>query len=221
MVEVRGKVRAKESNLFQSFGVPSREADYEADTVIFAQGENCTTVLFIVDGTIKLSVVSPKGKEAVVALLKPGDFLGEGCLAGQARRMSTATAATAATVLALAKEEMLEQLHANVAFADRFLTHMLTRNIRIEEDLVDLLFNSSEKRLARALLLLARYGESDQPQRVLPHMSHELLAEMIGATRSRVSVFMNKFRRMGLIEYKNGVVKVDSSLISVVLHERD
>ena len=167
---------------------------------------------------MKLSVVSRAGKEAVVGLLKSGDFLGEGCLAGQSRRMATATALTPTKILILDKQEMMERLHDNVQFSDRFLSHMLSRNIRIEEDLVDQLFNSSEKRLARALLLLARYGEREKPQRVLPKLSQELLAEMIGTTRSRVNFFMNKFRKLGFIEY-NGGLKIDNSLLSVVLHD--
>jgi CRP-like cAMP-binding protein len=150
--------------------------------------------------------------------MKAGDFLGEGCLAGQPRRMATATTLTPTTILIVDKQEMTDRLHDNPRFSDRFLSHMLTRNIRIEEDLVDQLFNSSEKRLARALLLLARYGEHEKPQRVLPKLSQELLAEMVGTTRSRVNFFMNKFRKLGFIDY-NGGLKIDSSLLSVVLHD--
>jgi CRP/FNR family transcriptional regulator, cyclic AMP receptor protein len=204
--------------VFEAAGVPGRPADYQTSAVIFAQGEPGTTVMFIKKGTVKLSVVSRAGKEAVVGLLKSGDFLGEGCLAGQSRRMATATALTATTMVILDKQEMTDRLHDNARFSDRFLSHMLSRNIRIEEDLVDQLFNSSEKRLARALLLLARYGEHEQPQRVLPKLSQELLAEMVGTTRSRVNYFMNKFRKLGFIEY-NGGLKIDSSLLSVVLHD--
>ena len=199
-------------------GVPGRPADYKTAAVIFAQGEPGTTVMFIKKGTVKLSVVSSAGKEAVVALLKGGDFVGEGCLAGQSRRMATATALTPTTMLILDKLEMTKRLHDSHEFTDRFLSHMLSRNIRIEEDLVDQLFNSSEKRLARALLLLARYGENDKPQRVLPKVSQELLAEMVGTTRSRVNFFMNKFRKLGFIEY-NGGLTIDNSLLSVVLHD--
>ena len=199
-------------------GVPGRPADYKTAAVIFAQGEPGTTVMFIKKGTVKLSVVSSAGKEAVVALLKSGDFVGEGCLAGQSRRMATATALTPTTMLILDKLEMTKRLHDSHEFTDRFLSHMLSRNIRIEEDLVDQLFNSSEKRLARALLLLARYGENDKPQRVLPKVSQELLAEMVGTTRSRVNFFMNKFRKLGFIEY-NGGLTIDNSLLSVVLHD--
>jgi CRP/FNR family cyclic AMP-dependent transcriptional regulator len=154
----------------------------------------------------------------VVALRGPGDFFGEGCLAGQAFRMGTAAAVMRTALLRIAKRDMVRMLHEHPDFSDRFIAHMLTRNIRIEEDLVDQLFNSSEKRLARTLLLLARYGKEDTPQRVLPKLSQETLAEMVGTTRSRVNFFMNKFRKLGLIEY-NGGLKVHSSLLSIVLHD--
>jgi CRP/FNR family transcriptional regulator, cyclic AMP receptor protein len=209
---------ARGDDFFESAGVSSRAADYKTGAVIFAQGEPGSSVMFIKKGTVKLSVVSKSGKEAVVGLLKSGDFLGEGCLAGQSRRMATATALTPARMLILDRLEMIERLHDNVRFSDRFLSHMLARNIRIEEDLVDQLFNSSEKRLARALLLLARYGDRGTPQRVLPKLPQALLAEMIGTTRSRVNFFMNKFRKLGFIDY-NGELKIDSSLLSVVLHD--
>ena len=176
-----------------------------------------TDVFYIQQGSVKLSVLSRTGKEAVVAMLGPGDFFGEGCLAGQPRRMATASAMSASTVLVVEKPQMLEMLHTQPALAERFLAHMLARNIRIEEDLVDQLFNSSEKRLARVLLLLARYGKEDQPLRI-PKMSQETLAEMVGTTRSRVNFFMNKFRDLGFIEY-NGDIKVNSSLLTVVLHD--
>ncbi len=219
MAKVRKRSRGGRGDDFvESAGVSSRAADYKDGGVIFAQGDPSTSVMFIKKGTVKLSVVSRTGKEAVVGLLKSGDFLGEGCLAGQSRRMATATALSPTRILILDKDEMTARLHDNVRFSDRFLSHMLARNIRIEEDLVDQLFNSSEKRLARALLLLARYGEREQPQRVLPKLSQELLAEMIGTTRSRVNFFMNKFRKLGFIEY-NGGLKIDSSLLSVVLHD--
>ena len=216
-VKKRGRV-GRGDGFVESAGVSRRAADYKSGGVIFAQGDPSTSVMFIKKGTVKLSVVSRTGKEAVVGLLKSGDFLGEGCLAGQSRRMATATALSATKILILDKDEMTARLHDNVRFSDRFLSHMLARNIRIEEDLVDQLFNSSEKRLARALLLLARYGEREQPQRVLPKLSQELLAEMIGTTRSRVNFFMNKFRKLGFIDY-NGGLKIDSSLLSVVLHD--
>jgi CRP-like cAMP-binding protein len=163
-------------------------------------------------------VVNEAGKEAVVAVLGPGDFFGEGCLAGQPLRIGTATAITATTALVIQKKEMIRVLHAEHEFSDRFITFMLARNIRIEEDLVDQLFNSSEKRLARTLLLLARYGQEDTPQKVLPKISQEMLAEMVGTTRSRVNFFMNKFRKLGLIKY-NGGLQINNSLLSVVLHD--
>ena len=220
MAKTRKKPRSiRADDFFESVGVSTHSADYKAGAPIFAQGDAGTTVMFIKRGAVKLSVVSRGGKEAVVGLLKSGDFLGEGCLAGQSRRMATATALVPTKILILDKQEMMERLHDNVKFSDRFLSHMLSRNIRIEEDLVDQLFNSSEKRLARALLLLARYGEREkQPQRVLPKLSQELLAEMIGTTRSRVNFFMNKFRKLGFIDY-NGGLKIDNSLLSVVLHD--
>jgi CRP-like cAMP-binding protein len=169
-------------------------------------------------GAVRLSVLSHAGKEAVVAVLDVAHFFGEGCLAGQSQRMATATAMTACTVVVVEKQEMARQLHARPAFADRFLSHMLTRNIRIEEDLIDQLFNSSEKRLARTLLLLARYGEPEASHRKLPRVSQETLAEMVGTTRSRVNFFMNKFRKLGFIEY-NGGLKINNSLLSVVLRD--
>ena len=165
-----------------------------------------------------MSVLSAAGKEAVVAMLGPGEFFGEGCLAGQTRRMGSATAITATTVLRIAKREMLRTLHEQHDLSDFFIAHVLARNIRIEEDLVDQLFNSSEKRLARTLLLLARYGKHDTAQRTLPKLSQETLAEMVGTTRSRVNYFMNKFRKLGFIEY-NGGVNINNSLLSVVLHD--
>ena len=175
-------------------------------------------MFYVQEGGVKLSVLSSAGKEAVVAMLGPGDFLGEGCLAGQPVRMGTAAAVMRTALLRISKRDMIRMLHEHPAFSDRFLAHMLTRNIRIEEDLVDQLFNSSEKRLARTLLLLARYGKEDTTLRVLPKLSQETLAEMVGTTRSRVNFFMNKFRKLGLIEY-NGGLKVNSSLLSIVLHD--
>ena len=190
---------------------------YRRGQVIFAQGDAGHDVRYLQKGAIKLSVLSRIGKEAVVAMLVPGDFFGEGVLAGQSVRIGTATAIAASSVLTIEKEAIVRLLHEQPAFADRFLSYMLQRNIRIEADLVDQLFNSSEKRLARTLLLLARYGH-DNPTRTLPKISQETLAEMIGATRSRVNFFMNKFRKLGLIEY-NGVIKVNRSLLGVVLHD--
>jgi CRP/FNR family cyclic AMP-dependent transcriptional regulator len=200
-----------------STGITRRILRAAAGASIFEQGSPATSVFYIQEGSVKLSVVSSAGKEAVVALLGPGEFVGEGCLAGQPVRMGTATAVGATTVLRIHKREMVRTLHEHPAFADRFLTHMLRRNIRIEEDLVDQLFNSSEKRLARTLLQLARFGKPDASARVLPKLSQETLAEMVGTTRSRVNFFMNKFRRLGFIDY-NGVLKINAALLSVVLH---
>jgi CRP/FNR family transcriptional regulator, cyclic AMP receptor protein len=199
-----------------SAGTARKVAKYARSTVIFSQGDPATEVFYIQHGSVKLAVLSRTGKEAIVAILRPGDFFGEGCLAGQLRRMATASALSASTVLVVEKPQMLEVLHTQPALANRFLSHMLARNIRIEEDLVDHLFNSSEKRLARALLLLARYGNEDQPLRI--NLSQQTLAEMVGTTRSRVNFFMNKFRDLGFIEY-NGDITVKSALLTVVLHE--
>jgi CRP/FNR family transcriptional regulator, cyclic AMP receptor protein len=201
-----------------SAGAARRVVRFLKGAAVFAQGARADSVFYIQTGGVKLSVLSAGGKEAVVGLLGPGDFFGEGCLAGQPRRMGAATAITATTVLRIPKREMQRTLHEQSALADRFLEHMLARNIRIEEDLVDQLFNSSEKRLARMLVLLARYGQAELPDRRLPRVSQETLAEMVGTTRSRVNLFMNKFRRLGLIEY-NGVLKVNPALLSIVLHE--
>jgi len=201
-----------------SAGVARRVREFRRSEKIYAQGDPARHVLYIQNGGVKLSVVSEAGKEAVVAILGPGEFFGEGCLAGQPARMGTATAITPTSALVIDKDEMIRVLHEEQTFSDRFISYMLTRNIRVEEDLIDQLFNSSEKRLARTLLLLARYGKQDQPQRVLPKISQETLAEMIGTTRSRVNFFMNKFRKMGFIKY-NGGLQINSSLLSVVLHE--
>jgi CRP-like cAMP-binding protein len=190
----------------------------KAGTRVFAQGDLAASVMFIEQGTVRLSVVSHAGKEAVVAILEAGHFLGEGCMAGQPRRMATARTLSPSTIVIVQKDEMVRHLHDEPVFADRFLKHMLTRNIRIEEDLIDQLFNSSEKRLARTLLLLARYGEPDVSHRTLPKVSQETLAEMIGTTRSRVNFFMNKFRKLGFIEY-NGGLKINNSLLSVVIRD--
>jgi CRP-like cAMP-binding protein len=179
-------------------------------------------VWYLHRGRVKLSVVSSAGKEAVVAILGPGDFFGEGCLAGQPRRMGTATALDETSAMRIGKQIMIRTLHAEPTLSDRFLAHMLARNIRVEEDLVDQLFNSSEKRLARMLLILARFGTDDDGARLLPNLSQETLAEMVGTTRSRVNIFMNKFRKLGLIEYTPGRkfgLKINSSLLTVVLHD--
>jgi CRP/FNR family transcriptional regulator, cyclic AMP receptor protein len=189
-----------------------------ASTAVFAQGARAQSVFYLQTGDVKLSVVSTGGKEAVVGMLGPGDFFGEGCLAGQPLRMGTATAVTAVTAFKVPRSEMSRLLSEHPDFSDRFIGHMLTRNIRIEEDLVDQLFNSSEKRLARTLLLLARYGKEDAVIHELPKLSQETLAEMVGTTRSRVNFFMNKFRKLGFIKY-NGGLTINSSLLSVVLHD--
>jgi len=198
-------------------GPPRTVEKYRRGQAVFTQGDAGHDVRYLQKGAIKLSVLSRIGKEAVVAMLVPGDFFGEGALAGQSVRIGSATAAFASSVLIIEKDAMLRLLHDEPAFSDRFIAYMLTRNMRIEADLVDQLFNSSEKRLARTLLLLARYGHAN-PSRTLPKISQETLAEMIGATRSRVNFFMNKFRKLGFIEY-NGGLKINSSLLSIVLHD--
>jgi CRP/FNR family cyclic AMP-dependent transcriptional regulator len=204
---------------FLQFAGPStRVATYETGARIFSQGDPSDKVIYIQEGTVKLSVVSKVGKEAVIAILKSGDFFGEGCLAGQPLRMGTATTITATTVMEVKKARMVKLLHEQSALSDLFIAHILDRNIRIEEDLIDQLFNSSEKRLARALLLLAQYGAEGKGERVLPKVSQEVLAEMVGTTRSRVNFFMNRFRKLGLIDY-NGGITVHNSLLSVVLHD--
>ena len=201
-----------------SSGVARRIVEYGRLEKVYAQGDLATTVFYIQRGTVKLTTVNQVGKEAVVAMLGPGDFFGEGSMAGQLVRMGAATTITPTTLLAIEKKEMIRVLHAEHAFSDRFVAYMLARNIRIEQDLVDQLFNSSEKRLARTLLLLAQYGRQDKPQTKLPKISQETLAEMIGTTRSRVNFFMNKFMKLGFIRY-NGGLHIDFSLLSVVLHE--
>ena len=201
-----------------SAGVSRRVKEFQKEDVIFSQGDAASNVLYIQTGGVRLSVVNESGKEAVIALLGPGDFFGEGCLAAQPLRIGNAIALDRSTLLLIDKKEMLRVLHEQHALSDRFITFMLTRNMRIEEDLVDQLFNSSEKRLARALLLLARYGKEDHPQGVLAHVSQETLAEMIGTTRPRVNFFMNKFRKLGFIKY-NGTIEINASLLSVVLHD--
>ena len=201
-----------------SSGVSRRIVDFRKSQKIYSQGDPAKSVMYIQNGGIKLSVVNEVGKEAIFAILGPGDFFGEGCLAGQNVRMGTATAITSTTLLVIEKKEMIRVLHAERAFSDRFVSYMLSRNIRVEEDLVDQLFNSSEKRLARTLLLLARYGKENRPEKVIAKISQETLAEMVGTTRGRVNFFMNKFKKLGFIKY-NGGLHVNSSLLSVVLHE--
>lgn len=201
-----------------SAGVARKVKEFKKAELVYSQGDAAKSVMYVQEGGVKLSVVNEVGKEAVVAILGPGDFFGEGCLAGQSVRMGTATAVTHSTVLVIEKSEMFKVLHEQHDLSDRFISFMLARNIRIEEDLVDQLFNSSEKRLARTLLLLARYGKEDQPHGLLRKVSQETLAEMIGTTRSRVNFFMNKFRKLGFIKY-NGGLQINTSLLSIVLHD--
>ena len=202
-------------------GVARRLVKFPPATTIYAQGDRATSVWYIRRGQVKLSVLSSAGKEAIIGVLDKGDFFGEGCLAGQSRRMGTATALDEMVALRIGMHAMTRTLMSEPALAQRFLAHMLARNIRFEEDLVDQLFNSSEKRLARTLLLLARFGVEEVGSRTLPHLSQETLAEMVGTTRSRVNIFMNKFRELGLIEYSGHGkgLKVNSSLMTVVLHD--
>jgi len=199
-------------------GVKKTLVSYRKAQAIFSQGEKSGSVYYLQTGAIKIAVISATGKEAVVALLRPGDFFGEGCIAGQPLRVSTATAMEPSSALKIETQEMIRVLHEEHEFSDRFVAHMLKRNVRIEEDLVDQLFNSSEKRLARALLLVARYGNNEKPQKIVPQISQATLAEMVGTTRSRVSYFMNKFRKLGFIKY-NGGIHVHDSLLRVILRD--
>jgi len=204
--------------LLTKAGLSGTVVEYRKGQTIFAQGDPANTVFYIQKGGAKLTVLSDRGKEAVVGLLDAGNFLGEGCLAGQRVRMATASAIGPCTVLRIEQKEMMRVLHSQQAFSDIFIRQVLLRNIRVESDLVDQLFNSSEKRLARALLLIAHYGNQGEPQTELAGISQETLAEMIGTTRARVNFFMNRFRKLGFIEY-NGGLKVHNSLLSVVLHD--
>ena len=204
----------------ESAKVPSRVVAYRQSETIFTQGDPSGHVLYIQQGGVRLSVLSRGGREAVVAMLGPSEFFGEGCLTGQPVHMGSATATVDSRILAVDKDQMLKLLHTQHALSDRFIAHLLARNIRIEEDLIDQLFNSSEKRLARTLLLLSRYGKQDRPVHVVPKISQETLAEMIGTTRSRVNFFLNKFKKLGFIEYDGELpLKINSSLLSVVLHD--
>jgi CRP/FNR family transcriptional regulator, cyclic AMP receptor protein len=193
-------------------------ADYLKNQLVFCQGDRADAIFYVRAGKIKLSVVSKQGKEAVVAILGAGDFFGEGCLAGQPLRMATATTLSECSIMRLEKAGVVRLLHDQPAFSELLLHHLLSRNIRVEEDLVDQLFNSSEKRLARVLLLLANFGKEGKPERVIPKISQETLAEIVGTTRSRVSFFMNRFREMGFVQY-NGGLEVHSSLLNVILHD--
>src|ERR1700682_5535291 len=226
MESAKPRVSAKAAPAFNaqafldSAGISKKIVEYGRGETIFTQGDPCEDVMYIQTGGVKLSVLSKTGREAVVAMIGPGDFFGEGCLAGQPIRMGSATAITPSTILFVAKEKMVRLLHRQHAMSDRFISHMLSRNIRIEEDLIDQLFNSSEKRLGRTLLLLARYGKQDKPTRVVPKISQQTLADTIGTTRSRVNFFLNKFKRLGFIEYNGeNPLTINNSLLSVVLHD--
>jgi CRP-like cAMP-binding protein len=216
------KSKTKDTFDAQSFldsaGIAKRIAEYRRGEVIFSQGDPSEHVLYIQKGGVKLSVLSKSGRQGVVAMLGPGQFFGEGGLAGQRVRMGSATATVDSTILFVDQKQMSRLLHQQHAMSDRFISHMLARNIQIEESLIDQLFNSSEKRLARTLLLLARYGKHDRPVRAVPPISQETLAEMVGTTRSRVNFFMKKFQRLGFIDYSDGL-KVNNSLLTVVLHD--
>ena len=205
-----------------SAGLAKKIVEYGRAEAVFSQGDPCDSVMYIQKGGVKLSVLSKTGREAVVAMLGPGDFFGEGSLAGQPLRIGSATAITASTVLVIDKKQMVKTLHDEHALSDRFIAHMLSRNVRIEQDLIDQLFNSSERRLARTLLLLARYGKQEKPRQVVPKISQETLSKMVGTTRSRVNFFMNKFKRLGFVEYNGDLeagIQINSSLLGVVLHD--
>jgi len=218
------KIRTKRKSEFnvgkylETAGVKRKISVFQKSQVIFGQGDAGNSVFYLQRGQVKITATSSGGREAVIALLDEGEFFGEGCIAGQSLRVATATAMGPVSVLEIQKTEMLRVIHEEREFSDRFVIHMLRRNVRVEEDLVDQLFNSSEKRLARALLLVARYGKEEAPERVVARVSQETLVEMIGTTRSRVSYFMNKFRKLGFIKY-NGGLHVNSSLLRVVLHD--
>ena len=215
----KGKDGGFNAQVFLSkVGMGRTLADHRVKDVIFSQGDQADSIFYIHKGKIKLTVISNRGKEAVIAILGPGEFFGEGSLAGQMKRMSTASTMSRASVARIEKTAAVRVLHEQPVFAALFLQHMLARSIRIEEDLVDQLFNSSEKRLARVLLLLANFGKDGKPETAIAKISQQTLAEIVGTTRSRVSFFMNKFRKLGFIEY-NGHLEVHSSLLNVVLHD--
>ena len=217
--KVKQKLAFDAQALLGSAGVVSKVVEYRRKQKIYSQGNPTTSVMYIQKGGVTLSVVNENGKEAVVAILGPGDFLGEGCITGRPICMATATTIAATTVLVIEKNEMIRVLHEEHDISDRFIAYMVARKVRAEEDLVDQLFNSSEKRLARALFLLAGYGTEGQPQSVLPRVSQGMLAEMVGTTRPRVNFFMNKFRKRGFIQYSGRMIQINNSLLSVVLHE--
>jgi len=194
-------------------------ADYRKDQIVYSQGDPASAVFYIQSGKVKKTVISEQGKEAIIALLETGDFFGEGCLAGETLRLATVSAMTKCVIARISKADITRVIHEEPAFAELFISHLLARNSRVEEDLVDQLFNSSEKRLARTLLLLANFGKDSRPEPIIAKISQETLAEMIGTTRSRVSFFMNRFRQLGLIDY-NGHIAVHSSLLNVVLRDQ-
>jgi CRP/FNR family transcriptional regulator, cyclic AMP receptor protein len=221
----KGRAARKQSKGFdpraflENIGAGGTVLHFRAKQAIFAQGDRADTVFYVQRGKVRLSVLSKQGKEATIALLGPGDFLGEGCLASdQPVRLASAVAMTDGTALKLERQKMLRTLHEEHDFSDMFVAYVVERHNRTQADLVDQLFNSSEKRLARALLILSRFGKKDRPEEVIPGVSQETLAEMVGTTRQRVNFFMNKFRKLGFIDY-NGGLQVKSSLLSVVLHE--
>jgi len=212
------KVIFNPKSFLTKVGEGKTHTEHAKSEKVFSQGEEASAIFYIQKGKVKLTVVSKQGKEAVIAILGVGDFFGEGCLAGQSCRMSTVSTITECSIVRIDKAAAVRVLHDKPTFSEMFLHYLLSRNIRIEEDLVDHLFNSSEKRLARVLLLLANFGKEGKPETVIPKMSQETLAEIIGTTRSRVSFFMNKFRKLGFISY-NGHLEVHSSLLNVVLHD--
>ena len=222
MIKGKGARAFNAKTFLDSSGVARTVAQFSRGELVFSQGDVCRHVLYIQRGGVKLSVVSKAGREAVVAMLGPGDFFGEGCLAGQPLRIGNATALIPSTILLIGKQQMVNVLHQQRALSDRFIAHMLSRNTRIEQDLIDQLFNSSEKRLARTLLLLARYGKQVNPRHVVAKISQETLSEIVGTTRSRINFFMKKFKRLGFIEYSGDLdagVQINSSLLTVVLHD--
>ena len=207
------------SAYLETAGVKRKIVTYRKRQTIFSQGDASRSVFYLRAGSVKITVTSSAGKEAVIALLHPGDFFGEGCIAGQPLRVARATAMGPVSALEIERREMIRVIHEEHDFSDRFVAHMLKRNVRVEEDLVDQLFNSSEKRLARALLLIARYGNEGKPEKIVARVSQGTLAEMVGTTRSRVSFFMNKFRKLGFIKYNGGSLQVSDSLLRVILHD--
>jgi CRP/FNR family cyclic AMP-dependent transcriptional regulator len=219
-VRTKNKGRSFDPHAFlASIGEGRKILPFAKKQTIFAQGDAADAIFYLQKGKVKLTVVSKTGKEATIGFLTDDAFFGEGSLAGQTLRMGSATAVTECTILRIAKKSMMEALHREHSFSDMFVAYLLARNIRYEEDLVDQLFNSSEKRLARILLLLAHFGKEGSPETVVPRISQETLAEMVGTTRSRVSFFMNRFRKLGFVDYNGGGLQVHSSLLNVVLHD--